>query len=82
MSRDGVALDPPDYEPIHNGYGDNTLVWKPQPGDVSYAKPDHDTVYHVTISGISGGSAPATLSYDVTAIDPYADSIFVNGFEF
>lgn len=82
MSRDGVPLSSPTDEPMAYDYGDNTLVWDPQPGDVSYAKPDHDTVYHITISGISGGGAPATIDYNVTVIDPYADTIFVNGFEF
>ncbi|MDN5924728.1 MAG: CAP domain-containing protein [Xanthomonadales bacterium] len=87
MTRDGVPLAAPDIEPIANGYGDNTLVWKPQTGDVSYAKPTHDTLYQVTIRGIQGGGAPATLSYDVRVIDVYAaapndDIIFAAGFEF
>lgn len=81
MSRDGVPLSTPAYESTQNGYGDNTLVWRPMSGDVNYAKPHHDTRYHVTISGISGGGAPTTLSYDVTVIDPYLAVIFANGFE-
>lgn len=81
MTRNGVPLGGPTYESIANGYGDNTLVWLPQ--GVTYAQPAADVTYHVTISGISGGGAPATISYDVIVIDPYAlgDLIFRDGFD-
>ncbi|HET6633324.1 MAG TPA: hypothetical protein VFG73_11555 [Rhodanobacteraceae bacterium] len=87
MSRDGVPLDPPGYEPLANGYGENTLVWLPPAGDagdeVSYARPGHDTDYHVVITGIRGGGAPATIDYDVVVIDPWViqDVIFTSSFE-
>lgn len=81
MTRNGVPLGAPTYETIANGYGDNTLVWLPQ--GVTYVQPAADVTYHVTISGISGGGAPSTISYDVIVIDPYApgDLIFDNGFD-
>jgi hypothetical protein len=81
MKRNGQPLAAPSYESVQNGYGDNTLVWKPQ--GVTYTQPAADVTYHVTISGISGGGAPSTISYDVIAIDPYVlgDEIFKNGFD-
>ncbi|MEO7936540.1 MAG: hypothetical protein ABIR27_09815 [Dokdonella sp.] len=81
MTRNGVPLGVPSYESIANGYGDNTLVWIPQ--GVTYSQPAADVTYHVTITGISGGGAPSTISYDVIAIDPYnlGEVIFQNGFD-
>lgn len=81
MTRNGVPLGAPSYEPIATGYGDNTLVWKPQ--GVTYARPTADVTYRVTISGLSGGGAPASVGYDVIAFDPppLADALFKNGFE-
>lgn len=81
MTRNGVPLGIPSYETIANGYGDNTLVWKPQ--GVTYSQPAADVTYHVTVSGIGGGGAPATIAYDVIVIDPYtlSDLIFKNGFD-
>lgn len=81
MARNGIPLGVPSYESIANGYGDNTLVWKPQ--GVTYAQPAADVTYHVSIIGISGGGAPSSVSYDVVVIDPYAlsDVIFQSGFD-
>lgn len=82
MTRNGVPLGNPTYEAIQNGYGDNTLAWKPQ--GVTYAQPVGDVTYHVTINGISGGGAPSSIAYDVIVIDPYVmlgDPIFANGFD-
>jgi hypothetical protein len=81
MTRDGVPLGVPSYEAIANGYGDNTLVWKPQ--GVSYVQPAADVTYGVTISGISGGGAPSSIRYAVVVIDPtvLGEAVFENGFE-
>jgi hypothetical protein len=81
MTRDGVPLGLPQYEPVTAGYGDNTLVWRPQ--GVSYARPDADITYRVTINGISGGGAPASIAYDVVVIDPWVreDTVFRDGFD-
>lgn len=69
MKRNGAALGAPVKEALVSGYGDNTLVWKPQ--GVSYGNPGADVIYTVTINGISGGGAPSSISYDVVVIDPY-----------
>ncbi len=81
MTRNGVPLGVPAYEPIATGYGDNTLVWIPQ--GVTYTQPAADVTYRVTITGISGSGAPSSISYDVIVIDPYVlgDVIFQNGFD-
>ena len=46
-----------------NGYGDNTLAFVPTPSIVA------GTNYAVTINGISGGGAPASVSYTVKPFD-------------
>ncbi len=81
MTRNGVALGAVAYERLANGFGDNTLVWRPQ--GVTYAKPGADVSYRVTISGLRGGTIPATIQYEVIAIDPDAavDALFANRFE-
>jgi hypothetical protein len=84
MTRDGQTLPAPALEPTANNYGyaDNTLVWIAR--GVSYSRPDHDTIYHVHVAGISGGGAPASIDYDVIVIDPESpgsDVVFVDGFE-
>ena len=81
MMRNGQALGAASYESVQNGYGDNTLVWLPQ--GVTYTQPAQDVTYHVTVSGISGGGAPPSVSYDVIVIDPFVltDEIFGNGFD-
>jgi hypothetical protein len=81
MTRDGIPLGAPSYETVQNGYGDNTLVWLPQ--GVTYSQPGHDVVYHVVISGISGGGAPPSIAYDVIVIDPFVlgDRIFEDAFD-
>jgi hypothetical protein len=81
MTRNGVPLGIPGYEPVMSGYGDNTLVWKPQ--GVSYAQPAADVTYDVTINGISGGGAPSSIRYAVIVIDPgdLRETVFANGFE-
>jgi hypothetical protein len=60
------------------GYADNTLVWEPV--GVSYSQPTQDVVYNVTITGITGGGAPASVSYIVKVINPY-DAVFAGDFE-
>ena len=85
MTRNGASMAAPAYEPIAVNYGDNTLVWLPV--GVSYAQPATDTTYRVTISGISGGGAPSSITYDVIVINPYSTPappvsvMFSNGFE-
>jgi uncharacterized protein YkwD len=59
---------PVTLEPIATGYGDNTIVFRPEGFD--YARPAADTTYLVTVSGIGGAGVPPTIQYPVTVIDP------------
>lgn len=70
-----------------NGYGDNTLVWRPAQGAtaVRYGAAGVDRTYQVVVSGI-GGSAPSVISYTVTVIDGLeqpveVERVFADGFE-
>lgn len=67
--------------PVHNGYGDNSLVWEPSgildgPGIL-------DQTVAVTVSNILVGGTPRTVHYDVIIIDPalVVGEIFSDGFE-
>ncbi|MFT5130911.1 MAG: hypothetical protein ACI8W8_004543 [Rhodothermales bacterium] len=56
-------------EPVSDGFGDNTLAWRPS--GIPDQAPTVDTSYAVTIIGIT--NAPFTQrSYVVTLIDPFA----------
>ena len=59
---------PVTYEPLANGYGDNTIVFLPE--RVSYAKPTVDTAYSIQISNVAGAGVPTSFHYTVTVIDP------------
>lgn len=77
MTKGGNAVSVV-QESVQNGYGDNTLVWRPSgiPAEAS----DSDITYQVTINGIA--NAPFTSrTYDVTLIDPFrlGDEITVTG---
>ncbi|MFT5467181.1 MAG: hypothetical protein ACI8UO_002285 [Verrucomicrobiales bacterium] len=65
-------------ETVQNGFGDNTIVWRPS--GIPGTAPASDTTYTVTISGITG--APfSSRTYDVTLIDPFDlnDEVVVTG---
>ena len=47
-----------------NGYGDNTIVFVPTPAIVK------ETLYRVTVNGMTGGGAPSSYSYTVRPFDP------------
>lgn len=71
-----------------NGYGDNTLVWRPATGSnaVVYGATGVNRSYEVSVSGISGSGVPNSLSYTVTVIDGLeaftsSSAFFINGFE-
>ncbi len=70
MSGPGGAI-PVTLETIANGYGDNTIVFRPT--GVSYVRPAADTTYAVIVDGITGSGVPPSVSYSVTVIDPEAD---------
>jgi uncharacterized protein YkwD len=50
------------------GFGDNTLVWRPQ--GIPTTAPPADTPYTVTVSNVLVGGNPQTFVYTTTVIDP------------
>lgn len=71
MTRNGVPIAV-ELEPVEDGYGENTLVWRPL-GLVSACPGTRgDTVYSVTLSNVWVGGAAQHFSYQVTAFDPNA----------
>ncbi len=58
--------------------GDNTLVWTPSGLPASVTS---DVTYNITVSGITGGGAPASRSYSVTIFNPdvLGDSVSISG---
>jgi uncharacterized protein YkwD len=87
MSRNGQAISVSYDSRAQNGYGDNTLVWRPAtgPSGVVYGAGGIDRTYAVQVSGIGGNGVPATISYTVTVIDgnePVAEpALLADGFE-
>lgn len=71
MMSQGVQI-PVELEPIHNGYGENTLVWIPLgTGDThGWPKPEDDEHYHVEIRNVVMGEEIRNFSYDVVVFDP------------
>lgn len=86
MQRGGQGV-PVTLEAVVDGYGDNTLVWRPQ--GLSYTKPSTDTAYQIQIGNVRIGGQPRAFAYTVTVIDPDAagspppapPSLFRNGFD-
>jgi len=62
---------PVTLETVANGYGDNTIVFRPS--GVSYTQPLADTTYTVTVSGIAGSGVPASFQYTVTVLGAGSD---------
>ena len=71
MRQDGLAIPVTIESRADNGYGENTIVWRPtgMADNSSWARPSADTVYDITIRGIVGGSS-STVSYQVIVFDP------------
>jgi hypothetical protein len=77
ITKDGQPVAILGYDSRDNfGYGDASIVFRPNNvaasgTAVSYASPGPiDQTYVVTISGMTGGGAPASITYTVTVIDP------------
>jgi uncharacterized protein YkwD len=69
MTRsDGSNVALTAYDPM-NGFGENTLVWKP---DVSLERPISDMKYTIRIDNVTIGGASRTFVYAVTLFDPDA----------
>jgi uncharacterized protein YkwD len=59
-------------EALANGYGENTLVWRPssmQSGD-TWPRPAADTLYTVTVQGAIIAGQNRDFTYQVTVFDP------------
>jgi uncharacterized protein YkwD len=52
---------------VANGYGENTVVWEPDP--TTFAP---ETTYIVTLDNVQIEGSPQTFTYEVTLFDPYA----------
>ncbi len=61
-------------ETVHNGYGENTIVWvvNGMTDWQSWPQPTADTVYHVTVSNVLIAGSPRSFTYDVIVMDPNA----------
>lgn len=71
VTRGGSPVDA-SIEPLSNGVGENTLVWKMP--DIaatgSHARPAADTRYRVTVSNVTVGRQARSFDYEVTVFDP------------
>ncbi len=65
---EGATSYPITYESVANGYGDNTLVWKPT--GFAYAVPAADRTINVAVNNVTVGGSPRSFSYTVTIINP------------
>ncbi|CAN5816697.1 hypothetical protein BH20CHL4_BH20CHL4_03640 [soil metagenome] len=70
MRLNGATI-PVTIESRVNGYGENTIVWRPTSmgHNDSWLRPVADQHYSITISGVSGASS-STYTYQVTVFDP------------
>lgn len=70
VARDGVAVDI-QMEPIKDGYGENTIVWRldaiTQFGN--HDRPDRDIRYQVTVSNVLINKQVRAFTYDVMVFD-------------
>lgn len=56
-------------EPVTNGFGENTLVWRPS-DPLPITPPPTDTQLNVTINGVRVNGVTRNFSYSVTVFDP------------
>ena len=67
MSRGGTSISST-LEQVHDGYGENTIVWVPNnPLPVPLTS---DTMISVTVSNVVIGGQARTFSYEVIVFDP------------
>ncbi|WGZ93876.1 MAG: CAP domain-containing protein [Candidatus Thiothrix putei] len=71
MTQGGTSI-PVALETVANGYGENTLVWRPNnmTANQNWPKPTTDTSYQVTVSNVIVGGSPRSFTYTVTVFDP------------
>jgi uncharacterized protein YkwD len=61
-------------EPVIDGFGDNTLAWKPTGMNTTlpWPRPDADAVYQVLIENVRLHGITRDFAYEVTIFDPFA----------
>jgi hypothetical protein len=74
MQHAGTNI-PVQLEPVHNGYGDNTLVWIPN--RVATTRPQVDESYDVSVSEVVVSGSTRSFQYTVTVIDPTVPELTV-----
>ncbi len=59
-------------ETVGNGYGENTLVWRPAAysDGARWTRPASDTTYTITIGNLTGPGVPSSITYSTTVFDP------------
>ncbi len=74
MTTGGNSV-PVQLEQVHDGYGENTIVWVPDGLDPasgsSFPNPGGDKTYTVTISNVKVSGTPTSFTYNVTLFDPF-----------
>lgn len=78
MTRDSGALVPLTRErQVVNGFGENTLAWRPYDRDsfASWPQPAADETYTVSIENVLIDGTPRSFTYQVTVIDAEEQSI-------
>lgn len=65
-------------ETYQAGYGDNTIVWKPE--GLPTTAPETDLLYHVTINQVKTGDVTTSFEYDAILIDPAKTPEYAGGF--
>lgn len=75
VTLNGANL-PLTQEEVHDGYAENTLVWKMPNISAFHSadKPDSDQRYSVTVSNVIVAGKLVTYAYDVTLFDPATPS--------
>jgi hypothetical protein len=66
MTRAGASVGVT-LEAVQNGYGENTLVWRPS---MATGNPGADTTVRVTLSNVVINGSPQTFTYDTIIFDP------------
>ena len=71
VTRDGAPVNVT-LEPVKEGVGENTLVWKMADIDPAghHAQPASDVRYRVSITNVVIANRARSFNYDVTVIDP------------
>jgi hypothetical protein len=59
-------------EPLATGFGENTIVWRPNgmSNVATWPRPNEDTMYHVAIENVVVDGVSQSFEYDVTIFDP------------